>query len=122
MSAPEHGNMVRDPLDVWPDEDPTTPGIQRTPGKFDIEETRIEGYPGVTGRLDFICPNGRHCAMLLAPQPIPGTSPEQCYVWGWDGNTEKPTLTPSINCIAEKDGKPTGGCGWHGHITGGVMR
>jgi hypothetical protein len=35
---------------------------------------------------------------------------------------EKPTLTPSINCIAEKDGKPTGGCGWHGFITCGIMK
>ena len=31
--------------------------------------------------------------------------------WGWDGNMEEPTITPSIGCDAR--------CGWHGHITKG---
>jgi hypothetical protein len=31
--------------------------------------------------------------------------------WAWDGNFDKPTLTPSINCA---------GC-WHGFIEGGVF-
>ncbi len=115
--------MHVDPGPEWPDEDPIAPGIQRTPGKFDISaEHGVEGYPGVTGRLAFICPNGRFCSVLLAPQPIPRSAPDRCYVWGWNGNREAPTLTPSINCIAEKDGKPTGGCGWHGFIQNGVMK
>ncbi len=34
--------------------------------------------------------------------------------WQWDGNREKPTITPSINC--EKV------CGWHGFIVGGEFK
>lgn len=33
--------------------------------------------------------------------------------FGWDGNFEKPTLTPSVGCDHI--------CGWHGHITAGVI-
>jgi hypothetical protein len=120
MSA-EFG-MHRDPRDEWPDEDPNTPGTQWTPGKFDIELTTVEGYPGATARMSFVCPSGRHCSLLLAPQPIARAEGRTLYVWGWDGNIDCPTLTPSINCIAQKDGKPTGGCGWHGFINAGRMR
>lgn len=35
--------------------------------------------------------------------------------WGWDGNLNKPTITPSVNCDHEKR------CGWHGHIMSGRM-
>lgn len=34
-------------------------------------------------------------------------------IFGWDGNTEAPTITPSIGCDHR--------CGWHGHITNGVI-
>lgn len=33
--------------------------------------------------------------------------------WHWDGNLEKPTLTPSVGCDKR--------CGWHGHITNGEI-
>jgi len=115
--------MQFDSRDVWPDEDPVTPGIQVSPGKFDVVDTTVEGYPGVTARIQFICPNAEHCGVLLAPQPIPRADKNRLYVWGWDGNREAPTLTPSINCLAVKeDGTPAGGCGWHGFITAGVMK
>jgi hypothetical protein len=119
---PVFGPMHRDSRDEWPDEDPNTTGHQLTSGKFDIVETTVGGYPGATARLIFVCPFGKTCGLLLAPQPIPRSSEDRLFVWGWDGNSERPTLTPSINCIAEKDGKPTGGCGWHGFITDGVMK
>lgn len=32
-------------------------------------------------------------------------------VWGWDGNEDKPTLTPSID-LRER---------WHGHLTAGRL-
>lgn len=32
-------------------------------------------------------------------------------VWGWDGDEEKPTLTPSIHCPGE----------WHGYLKSGVL-
>ena len=34
--------------------------------------------------------------------------------WKWNGNRDKPTLTPSI--------KRTVGCLWHGYLTDGVFR
>lgn len=112
----EHGDMVRDPRDEWPADEPV--------GSFDIEQSRIEGYPAATGHILFVCPNGKRCSVLLGPAAVareasPGG---RLCIWAWDGNVERPTLTPSINCIAEKDGKPTGGCGWHGYITNGVLR
>lgn len=116
MPAPERKDiwMERDDRDVWPDAD-----IQ--PGKFDITEGRAEGYAN-TARITFVCPFGRVCSLLLAPQPIPRTDDSRLFVWGWNGHPDKPSLTPSINCESEKDGKPTGGCGWHGFIRDGVMR
>lgn len=108
--------MKRDERDEWPDH-------ERRPGMFDITASYgVEGYPGVTARLEFICPNGKHCCVLLAPRPIPATSDERLSVWGWNGDKQRPTLKPSINCVAVKNGKPTGGCGWHGFITDGVMK
>lgn len=38
--------------------------------------------------------------------------------WVWDGNFDKPTLSPSVNCTTERDdGTPC----WHGYIEGGVF-
>jgi hypothetical protein len=112
---PEPGDMVRDQRDEWPDNEPV--------GSFDILRCNgIEGYPGANGHILFICPNGRRCGVLLGPTFVDRPNPKALCIWGWDGNIDKPTLTPSINCVAEKDGKPTGGCGWHGFITCGVMK
>jgi hypothetical protein len=116
MGPAEHGDMVRDPRDEWPDGEPV--------GSFDIDPCPhgIQGYPGATGHMIFVCPSGKRCGVLVGPQPVPKPNPNSLAVWGWDGNLERPTLTPSINCIAEKDGKPTGGCGWHGFVALGVMK
>lgn len=111
--GPDHGNMIRDQRDEWPDNEP--------PGVFDIELHAPEGYQA-TAVLLFVCPNAKRCSVLLGPAAVPRSGANSLSVWAWDGNLERPTVTPSINCIAEKDGKPTGGCGWHGFITNGVMR
>jgi len=105
--------MICDERAVWPTDVPI--------GSFHIEDGTIASYPGATAHLMFVCPNGRCCAVLVGPVPVPKTPERQLYVWGWDGNKTCPTLTPSINCLAEKDGKPTSGCGWHGFITKGEM-
>jgi hypothetical protein len=110
----EHGDMVRDDRDEWPDDEPV--------GSFDIEDCRLEGYPGATAHILFVCPNGKRCAVLLGPTQVDRPTPDGLCIWAWDGNRDRPTITPSINCIAEKDGKATGGCGWHGFITAGVTR
>lgn len=107
-------DAARQPGRIWPDDAP--------PGTFDIDVGGVQGYPGSTAHILFVCPNHRRCAVLMGPQPVPRPTPDALYVWGWDGNLEQPILTPSINCLSERDGKPAGGCGWHGHIEAGVMR
>jgi hypothetical protein len=92
------------------------------PGTFDITRTTLEGRPSVTARIEFICPRAQYCSAFIGPHFEARRSENEPNVWGWDGNADLPSLTPSINCIAEKDGKPTSGCGWHGFITKGEMR
>ena len=108
--------MIRDSGDEWPNDVPL--------GSFDItlSPNGILGYPGATAHLIFVCPNGKRCVVLLGPSPVSKQHPDGLSIWGWNGGMEKPTLTPSLNCISEKDGKPTSGCGWHGFITDGVMK
>jgi hypothetical protein len=110
---PDHGNMTRDPRDEWPSDEPI--------GSFDLEMGGPEGYQA-TAHILFVCPNGKRCSVLLGPTVVNRSSDDRLCVWAWDGNLERPTITPSINCLAEKNGKPTGGCGWHGFIINGVMR
>lgn len=107
--------MVRNASEVWSNSEP--------PGTFDIEDHPhgVEGQPGVTAHILFVCPNGKRCSVFVGPAPVERPRPDACYTWGWNGDKDRPTLTPSINCIAEKDGKPTGGCGWHGFIANGEM-
>lgn len=109
--ACDHGNMALDVRDDWPADVPV--------GTFDIEPGTVTGYPGATAHLTFVCPNGRRCGLLLGPAAVSRPRPDALSIWQWDGNRDYPTITPSINCLAEKDGKPAGGCGWHGFITKG---
>jgi hypothetical protein len=119
MTNPDHGPhardrrsgaLHRDPREAWPDDEPV--------GSFDITPSTLDGYAS-TAHMLFVCPNSRRCAVLLGPTAVTRSAPDRLCVWGWDGNLEQPTITPSINCVAQRDGKPTGGCGWHGFITQG---
>lgn len=111
----EHGNMTPDQRDVWPADVPV--------GTFDIETGGVQGYPGATAHIMFVCPNEKRCSVLLGPSSVPRPSKGALCIWAWDGNSERPTITPSIDCRAVDDeGNPTGGCGWHGYITNGVIR
>ena len=114
QSHHEHGDMVRDPREEWPDTEPVD--------SFDIDRCKLVGRPAVTAHILFVCPLGKRCGVFLGPVAETRRNEREPCVWAWDGNIERPTITPSINCIAEKDGKPTGGCGWHGFITAGVMK
>ena len=105
--------MIRDDRDEWPKDVPI--------GTFCISPHGVQDHPGSTAHIMFVCPNGKRCAVLLGPNFVARPAEDKCNIWAWDGNMDCPTITPSINCIAEKDGKPTGGCGWHGFITKGVM-
>ena len=108
--------MQSDPRDVWPDD--------VSIGTFHIEDGTVQKHPGATAHILFVCPNGVRCAILLGPTHVPRETPEHLPVWAWDGNRERPTITPSINCLktVDEDGIATGGCGWHGFITAGEMR
>lgn len=106
--------MSRDDRDKWPRDVPI--------GTFDISLGGVQGYPASSAHILFVCPNGHRCSVLLGPEFVDKPNPDGHCIWKWDGNMEKPTVQPSINCISEKDGKPTGGCGWHGFITDGVIK
>lgn len=106
--------MRRDSADVWSENAPV--------GTFDITPCSLASRPSITARIEFKCPGEKHCSVFLGTAFEDRPNAAGVPVWGWDGNEERPTLTPSINCIAEKNGKPTGACGWHGHITNGELR
>jgi hypothetical protein len=84
---------------------PLQPGEWQLRNVFDRGETHQEMYYGCPLRPGFLC------AVPILPKRNPNGSG-----WTWDGNTTAPTLAPSINCVAPV------GCGWHGFITGGVVR
>ena len=106
--------MTRNENDEWPDDVPI--------GTFDLSGNGVEGYPGATGHIMFVCPNGKRCSLLLGPQFVKRPEKGKSNIWAWDGNRENPTITPSINCVTtDEEGKPTGGCGWHGFITNGEI-
>ena len=70
---------------------------------------------GKEQRFDFNCPkHDRRCGSLViagrtALKRDPQGQNGGIAQWGWDGNREYPTFTPSVNC---------GGC-WHGYIRNG---
>lgn len=71
--------------------------------------------PQAVCRFRFRCRQASgNCDVLLRDrgQNIPNK------MWGWNGEVDRPTLHPSINCGTPRDdGTPC----WHGWITGGVF-
>lgn len=65
-------------------------------------------HPGKEASLIFVCPCGCGVSRCASVSPIDGHP-----TWQWNGNREKPTLTPSLLC--------TQGCKWHGFLTDGVF-
>lgn len=78
-------------------------GRAKSPGEF----MWINDGAGKAASLWFVCPCGcgDESAICIAPH---GAHPKQ---WQWDGNRQKPTLTPSIHKQV--------GCGWHGWLRNG---
>ena len=72
-------------------------------GAFEVRTSNLNGQR----RFMFVCPG---CSTLaqLAIRPVVDGSPQS---WDWNGSTDAPTLTPSIN-------HP--GC-WHGWLTDGAF-
>jgi hypothetical protein len=62
---------------------------------------------GTIHALHFTCPCG--CGACGATPVYAGSNG-----WCWNGDLEKPTLTPSIKMLSP--------CGWHGYLTDGVFK
>jgi hypothetical protein len=60
--------------------------------------------------LSFVCPCG--CAMVH--QVAIYAEGQPAHGWKWNGNHERPTLSPSIAI--------TTGCHWHGHLVDGAFK
>lgn len=58
--------------------------------------------------LYFCCPTPSACLHGLPVHAMSRTR------WNWDGNDDKPSLTPSVQCLVD-------GCRWHGYITNGEL-
>lgn len=59
------------------------------------------------------CPG---CSMMLR-LPIKQNAGSKEKPWDWNGDLEKPTLSPSIFHV-----KGYSGCGWHGWLRNGVFK
>lgn len=70
--------------------------------------SNVDGEPNAA--LQFICPCGCHSLHCVSTHK--GEKVERA--WLWNGNVEKPTLTPSIQCTTP--------CRWHGFLTDGVFK
>lgn len=86
----------RIPAEDWPDD-----GLPA--GQFLWLDDRDKGHRTIV----YGCPCGcgtTHGLPVAAGGQRPGR-------WGWDGNEDRPTVTPSIQIV--------GGCRWHGWLRGG---
>lgn len=79
------------------------------PGDFEIYPPDADNK----GMIMFVCPRGRTCGVQIRSGGFKDGLPKR---WGFDGNCDRPTLTPSINC------QGPAGCGWHGFLQNGEFR
>jgi hypothetical protein len=104
MSVPI--SFVTGILDMVPDEGP--PIRKDLPPGSAMWLGRYGGPEDAVGALDFICPCGCGTVHAIRIRPC-----EDRPSWEWDGNRDKPTLKPSIQCNTP--------CKWHGYLTAGVF-
>jgi hypothetical protein len=64
--------------------------------------------------LMFVCPCGCESIAGVAVGKDMDDRGGNHPVWQWNGDREKPTITPSIQLV--------GGCCWHGFLTDGVFK
>lgn len=75
-------------------------------GLYDLAPGEFQMSAGNTG-LIYGCPCGCASPGVL---PFPGSG--YATTWAWDGEFDRPTVTPSIRRLD--------GCKWHGHLIHGV--
>lgn len=95
----------------------TGPGGIQKPGDFgwrvDLSREQTDGiWRDKIVQIQFAtyCPKFGVCCI-----PVSTTNPPVHPVWFWNGNWEKPTLSPSINCGRSPR------CGVHYSVTDGVI-
>ena len=83
--------------------------------RFDTLD-ELNADPGKEQTFSFACPKhaGRRCeSLVIAGRTTLKRDPQGqnggIAQWDWDGNRERPTFSPSVNCQ---------GC-WHGYIRNG---
>ena len=92
-----------------------------------IEDIGFDGPvpPGAFEYFSFLGPDGGilfGCPCGCGEMKSVSFRSERRPVWNWDGNREKPTLTPSINILQlDQAGKQIGEH-WHGFLTDGEFR
>lgn len=93
-----------------------TPFVGFAPGDFIFGSCYAESESDNPKWIRFGCPRGNgECTVPISPQKT-----ARGATWRWDGNRDAPTLTPSINCLAQlENGQPAAGCGWHGFLKNG---
>lgn len=94
------------------------PGFEQWPTLAPGSARWVENSKGETAGLNFSCPGGCGDVATCSVRPIgepkaAGSGPS----WEWNGDEEKPTLTPSILSAIDR-----GGCGWHGYLTDGIFK
>lgn len=84
------------------------------PGAFQFYSVGGETEAGIL----FNCPCGCGSMFSAAIKEYEGAGP----VWGWDGNRDCPTLSPSLLVYQCNDRGERIGEHWHGFLTDGVFR
>lgn len=97
-----------------------TPRIGHAP----IALRRVDGYSGIAQPGDYywqIVNDSRYIVLAVPSPASPGFTFNNLPVsegdnvqgeaWGWDGNEDCPTLTPSIHAVGH----------WHGWLKAGVL-
>lgn len=84
---------------------------EQQPGDYMFEEGE-DGRGGKATYLNCVLPTGAYVSL---PLYLKGTKKPPHTSWEWDGNKEKPTLSPSVWHHG------TGPREWHGFITAGRM-
>lgn len=89
---------------------PPTKDRALRPGEFCWQPEKVEAHDG-SGviRYLYICMPGDNTTTALRCWQGPDRGIER--EWGWDGNEDKPTLTPSLLNPGQ----------WHGYLTAGRL-
>lgn len=93
------------------------------PGAF--KYTGLHGFDGGPYGMNFLCPCGcgaMHGASFDNVPPEALTRFKQGG-WHWNGDRERPTITPSLGCYPTHHDQSVGkdGYHWHGYLKNGVF-